>query len=106
MLLQALLLEALQTLQIQISCLYFVMFEMPVMFVFVMFVVNQPNDPNAYLFTTPNFDSLQQCQSSVSDLNQIPIYADKLAREFNGAPTIKSISCSLTNFCTTCSLNM
>ena len=62
-------------------------------FVFVMFVVNQPSDPNAYLFTTPSFDSLQQCQLSVSDLNQIPIYADKLAREFNGAPTIKSISC-------------
>ena len=62
-------------------------------FVFVMFVVNQPNDPNAYLFTTPSFDSLQQCQLSVTDLNQVPMYADKLAREFNGAPTIKSISC-------------
>jgi len=62
-------------------------------FVFVIFVVNQPSDPNAYLFTTPSFNSQQQCQMAVMDLRTIPLFADKLVQEFGGPKPIKSISC-------------
>ena len=62
-------------------------------FVFVLFMTSEPNSPNAYLFTTPSFDTQRQCAVAVVNPNTIPIFVNKLIQEFGTTPAIKSISC-------------
>tara|TARA_B100000963_G_scaffold187459_2_gene163139 strand:- start:2156 stop:2416 length:261 start_codon:yes stop_codon:yes gene_type:complete len=62
-------------------------------FIFVLFLTNEPGEPNAYLFTTPTFDTQQQCAVAVVNPSTIPIFVNKLIQEFGKTPAIKSINC-------------
>ena len=62
-------------------------------FVFVLFMTNEPGAPNAYLFTTPNFNSQQECAMAVVSPQMTPIWVTKLVQEFGTPPPIRTISC-------------
>lgn len=62
-------------------------------FVFVMFMTTEPGGPNAYLFTTPSFDSQQECAMAVVNPQTVPVFVTKLMQEFGVPPQIKTISC-------------
>ena len=62
-------------------------------FVFVMFMTTEPGAPNAYLFTTPSFDSQQECAMAVVNPQTVPVFVTKLMQEFGVPPQIKTISC-------------
>jgi len=62
-------------------------------FVFVMFMTTDPGEPNAYLFTTPSFDSQQECAMAVVNPQTVPVFVTKLMQEFGVPPQIKTISC-------------
>ena len=62
-------------------------------FVFVMFMTAEPGAPNAYLFTTPSFDSQQECAMAVVNPQTVPVFVTKLMQEFGVPPQIKTISC-------------
>ena len=63
-------------------------------FVFVLFMTNEPGAPNAYLFTTPNFNSQQECAMAVVSPQMTPIFVTKLVQEFGTPPPpIRTISC-------------
>ena len=62
-------------------------------FVFVMFMTTEPGAPNAYLFTTPSFNSQQECAMAVVNPQTVPVFVTKLMQEFGVPPQIKTISC-------------
>tara|TARA_Y100001938_G_C7924806_1_gene346343 strand:- start:434 stop:694 length:261 start_codon:yes stop_codon:yes gene_type:complete len=62
-------------------------------FIFVLFLTNEPGEPNAYLFTTPSFDTQQECAMAVVDPKTVPIFVTKLMQEFGIPPQIRTISC-------------
>lgn len=62
-------------------------------FVFVLFMTTEPGAPNAYLFTTPSFNSQQECARAVVNPQTVPIFVTKLMQEFGVPPQIKTISC-------------
>ena len=63
-------------------------------YIFVLFLVNEPQAPNGYMFTDPTFVTQEQCTQAVLDKNQIPKFMQKLIVEFGmNMPRIKTISC-------------
>ena len=63
-------------------------------YIFVLFLVNEPQAPNGYMFTDPTFVTQEQCAQAVLDKNQIPKFMQKLIVEFGmNMPPIKTISC-------------
>ena len=62
-------------------------------YVFVLFMINEPNQPNAYLFTTPSYNTQQECARAVVNPTQVPIFVNKLIQEFGYTPKIRTISC-------------
>ena len=63
-------------------------------YIFVLFLVNEPQAPNGYMFTDPTFVTQEQCAQAVVDPNQIPIFMQKLIAEFGlNMPKIQTISC-------------
>ena len=63
-------------------------------FVFVLFMTTEPGAPNAYLFTTPNYNSQQECAMAVVNPQMTYIFVTKLMQEFGAPPPpIITISC-------------
>tara|TARA_Y100001972_G_scaffold122358_1_gene167813 strand:- start:502 stop:765 length:264 start_codon:yes stop_codon:yes gene_type:complete len=63
-------------------------------FVFVLFMTTEPGEPNAYLFTTPEFNSQQECAMAVVNPQMTSIFVTKLIQEFGAPPPqIRTISC-------------
>ena len=63
-------------------------------YIFVLFLVNEPQAPNGYMFTDPTFVTQEQCAQAVLDPRQIPIFMQKLIVEFGmNMPKIQTISC-------------
>lgn len=63
-------------------------------FIFVLFMTTQPDEPNAYLFTTPGFKSQQECAMAVVNPQMTFIFVTKLIQEFGAPPPqIRTISC-------------
>ena len=63
-------------------------------YIFVLFLVNEPQAPNGYMFTDHTFVTQEQCDQAVLDPNQIPKFMQKLIVEFGmNMPRIKTISC-------------
>ena len=62
-------------------------------FVFVLFMTTEPGEPNAYLFTTPSFDTQRECAMAVVNPQTVPVFVTKLMQEFGVPPQIKTISC-------------
>ena len=64
------------------------------LYIFVLFLVNEPQAPNGYMFTDPTFVTQEQCAQAVVDPRQIPIFMQKLIVEFGmNMPKIQTISC-------------
>ena len=42
-------------------------------YIFVLFLVNEPQAPNGYMFTDPTFVTQEQCAQAVLDLSLIHI---------------------------------
>lgn len=58
----------------------------------VLVIFMQPSD-GFYVFTTPSFETKDECMASVTDPQQIPQYVEKIWEDYGGPVRVKGVTC-------------